>query len=291
MQHFVHYMLIPGCVENCTVIIDFSGLGMLNVPKDALKRIIASFQNNYRARLGKMYILNVSFFVKAIWMIAKAFVDPVTKLKIQLTNSATHPELLQLVHPDQLPKEFGGNAELPTEAWPPSFPQGRVRDEFKEEHVTEEELKKRIVEDDKVVPPPELAQFARENCKNRKQKGKKTYYFKDRIEIRDSFNGIIKDNAVQEKPAKKDEIAEPPKHTDQHPKKEEEVNEKAKIKNIEIVKIEEIPVIEECKQSAQVPKVEATEEAHHNSIFRISKRVPKPQRDTSPCPQVNKDLC
>eukprot|EP00826_Nyctotherus_ovalis_P041975 TRINITY_DN427_c0_g1_i1.p1 TRINITY_DN427_c0_g1~~TRINITY_DN427_c0_g1_i1.p1 ORF type:complete len:256 (-),score=70.01 TRINITY_DN427_c0_g1_i1:46-813(-) len=240
MQHFVHYMLIPGCVENCTVIIDFSGLGMLNVPKDALKKIIASFQNNYRARLGKMYILNVSFLVKAIWMIVKAFIDPVTKLKIQLTNSATHPELLQLVHPDQLPKEFGGNAELSAEAWPPTFSGGRIRDEFDEEHVTEEELKKRIVENDKVVPPPELAQFAREHCKNRKQKGKKTYYFKDRIEIRDSFNGIIEDKGLKEKPAKKDEIAESPKHTDQQQK----MGEKAKIKSIEIVKIKEIPVIE-----------------------------------------------
>jgi len=281
-------MLIPGCVENCSVIIDFSGLGMFNVSKQALKRIIASFQNNYRARLGTMYILNVSFLVKTLWMIAKAFIDPTTKLKIKVTSDSYHSELLNLVHPNQLPKEFGGKAELPEQSWPPAF--AVWEGDTSKSHITDEELKKRIIENPKVVPPPELAQFARENCKDRKKGANRVYYFKERIEIRDSFNGIID--------VKKDTVALPDNSTNKKvnsPKNinQEHVNEREKQEKLdESVKKVEIreKSIKEVKHIIEEPVSQKANKEEHNTIFKISRSVPRPPRDKSPHIQINKEI-
>jgi hypothetical protein len=55
-------------------------------------------QNNF------MYILNRSFYLNASWaqtMVYKMigpFLDPETKLKINLSNSLIHPDLLELYH-------------------------------------------------------------------------------------------------------------------------------------------------------------------------------------------------
>jgi hypothetical protein len=37
-----------------------------------------------------------------------AFLDPVTKTKVNLTNENHHPDLTALYHPCQLEKRFGG---------------------------------------------------------------------------------------------------------------------------------------------------------------------------------------
>jgi hypothetical protein len=47
------------------------------------------------------------------------FLDPETKLKINFTTSPNHPDLNGLYHPSQLEKRFGGEAESPTNYWPP----------------------------------------------------------------------------------------------------------------------------------------------------------------------------
>eukprot|EP00826_Nyctotherus_ovalis_P056289 TRINITY_DN756_c0_g1_i6.p1 TRINITY_DN756_c0_g1~~TRINITY_DN756_c0_g1_i6.p1 ORF type:complete len:350 (-),score=73.29 TRINITY_DN756_c0_g1_i6:163-1212(-) len=210
MEHAINYMLLPGRVENWIVIVDFQDAGMLSVPKSMMEHIIYSFQNNYRGRLARMFILNTSMMVQALWMIAKGFLDPVTQTKVTLTSSPTCPELLELAHKDQLAKEYGGCAELPEKAWPPSFPKGRVRDD-ESDYVTEEELKRLVVGNPKVIPPPSLAKFARENAKGRKRGfiPKKTFYLKTRIERRDSFNGIVDEGKsevsakeIKEEPAK-----------------------------------------------------------------------------------------
>lgn len=194
MEHAINYMLLPGRVENWIVIVDFQDAGMLSVPKDMMEHIICSFQNNYRGRLARMFILNTSIMVQALWMIAKGFLDPVTQTKISLTSSSTCTELLDLVHSDQLAKDYGGTAKLPDKAWPPSFPLGKVRDD-ENDHVAEEEMKRLVAGNPKVVPPPGLAKFARENAKGKKRGlvPKRTFYLKNRIERRDSFNGIIEE--------------------------------------------------------------------------------------------------
>lgn len=46
-------------------------------------------------------------------------IDPETKAKITLTGDLVCQDLLDLFHPCQLEKRFGGTAETPTNFWPP----------------------------------------------------------------------------------------------------------------------------------------------------------------------------
>lgn len=47
------------------------------------------------------------------------FIDPETKVKINLTGESSDPNLLDLFHPCQLERRFGGTAETPKNFWPP----------------------------------------------------------------------------------------------------------------------------------------------------------------------------
>jgi hypothetical protein len=93
-------MLKGGCVENWVVIIDFKDAGIFSIPVDMMKSIITSFQSkykdlftpqrndlDYKGQLAWMFIFNVSVVIRALWVIAKNFLDPVTQLKMPLTNN------------------------------------------------------------------------------------------------------------------------------------------------------------------------------------------------------------
>ena len=58
--------------------------------------------------LGKMTIVNVGIFFRAIWTMVKGFIDPKTQSKINLLKSNYKEELLKLIDQDKLPKFFGG---------------------------------------------------------------------------------------------------------------------------------------------------------------------------------------
>ena len=55
-----------------------------------------------------------------IWF--KIFVDNVSKSKIIVEGSNTHSYLQESIHPSQLEKKFGGEAENITNFWPPYSP-------------------------------------------------------------------------------------------------------------------------------------------------------------------------
>ncbi len=193
IEHIVHFMFVPGKIENWVLIIDLEGIGLRNAPSQ-LKKTIDSFQNNYRARLAKMFVLNASFLIRTIWVIVEGFMDSVTRSKISMSTSNTHDELKELVLPEQLPEKYGGKSHIPESGWPPYLPDCDCRAEFSTQHLTDEEIKKDLAGNPRMLPPPELAEFARASCKATKKRGAfphKTYYLKDRIERRDSFNGIV----------------------------------------------------------------------------------------------------
>ena len=159
-----------------------------------LKKMLACFQSNYKARLAKIFIINVSFFIRAIWLVVEAFLDRVVKMKMMVSMSDAPPELVELIDPSQRLKRHGGLCDLPDRAWPPVFPKWEVKDSDNlENHMTEEEFKEELIKNPIILPPEHLSHFAREHCKATRKKGvfpHKTYIMEDRIERRDSFNGI-----------------------------------------------------------------------------------------------------
>ena len=72
-----------------------------------------------------MYFLFKSIYTSVGWgqrLFFKGisvFIDPETKEKIVLAGELDPPELIDMFHPDQLEKRFGGNRPTPTHFWPP----------------------------------------------------------------------------------------------------------------------------------------------------------------------------
>ena len=51
------------------------------------------------------------------------FIDPRVQAKISLNGEKNPVELLEIYHPSQLEKRFGGSADTPTNFWPPQMSQ------------------------------------------------------------------------------------------------------------------------------------------------------------------------
>ena len=49
----------------------------------------------------------------------KVFIHPDTRVKLTITKEMSPEELIDLYHPSQLEKRFGGSAETPKNFWPP----------------------------------------------------------------------------------------------------------------------------------------------------------------------------
>ncbi len=211
--------------------------------------MINTLQNNYNSRLAGMFLINASFGIMCAWKIVDNFINPVTRSKIQVYSSGRPKELLSAIHPSQLPREYGGDFDLPKESWPPAFPPQTYRDEYVTMHMSENEFREEAAKKPLVMPSPALAWAARSGT--RKQCGRvdrKTYYLRGgRVERRDSFNGVIEDEPVQEaKPEEKKLLAEPsavaaPVVVPRDGKKEEPELRAAEIK----IEIHETPVQEQ----------------------------------------------
>ena len=76
-----------------------------------------------------MFFLHKSFYVHVGWgqrlayKAAKMFIDPRVQAKISLNGEKNPVELLEIYHPSQLEKRFGGSADTPTNFWPPQMSQ------------------------------------------------------------------------------------------------------------------------------------------------------------------------
>lgn len=92
-------MFLPGHSDHWNSITDMGFAGMWAIPRAQVLAFLEICQNNM------MYILNKSFYVNTSWgqMIVykavNAFLDPVTKTKLNLTAENNHPDLTALYHP------------------------------------------------------------------------------------------------------------------------------------------------------------------------------------------------
>ena len=111
--------IFPACsavvkrpVEQSCTILDANGIGVFSLAgpiKGFVKLASDIGQDYYPEMLGKMTIINVGFFFRAIWTMVKSFIDAKTQAKISLLKSDYQKELLNLIDADKLPKFLGGN--------------------------------------------------------------------------------------------------------------------------------------------------------------------------------------
>ena len=118
-QYVRKVLLIPGQIEQWVTICDLNNMSMTSLPR---KQILA-FGNVCQANL--MYFLFRSFYTHVGWgqrLFYKGvamFIDEETKLKIVLDAGGAPEAMVRMFHPSQLEKRFGGQAETPTNFWPP----------------------------------------------------------------------------------------------------------------------------------------------------------------------------
>lgn len=163
--------------------------------------MIDTLQDCYKGRLCKMFVVNANFVIRILWGIVETLMDPNTRAKICLTSNSTCKELQEWAHPSQLLKEYGGTADPPKAFWPPVFPPGPTIDGTIINHMSTEEFKEELLKNPQLMPSPDLASFVRDSRKGKSKKGafpRKEFIMTERVERRDSFNGIISEVKEQE---------------------------------------------------------------------------------------------
>lgn len=95
-----------------TVVVDLDGLQILTLRR-ALPALQTAFGilSVFPEFLFNVVICNVPRFFNAFWRIIKTFLDPATANKFELysNRSAGQARLLEIIHPSELAKNFGGN--------------------------------------------------------------------------------------------------------------------------------------------------------------------------------------
>jgi len=109
LEYFLRYMTVPGVVEAFSIIVDLADLGIGQIPVQALKEMHKEMGNHYTVRVLRMYICNMSFFLRGVFTIAKSILSDRQNQKICVINSL--PELLRDFALHQLEKDFGGTKE------------------------------------------------------------------------------------------------------------------------------------------------------------------------------------
>ena len=113
---FVNYlskhMFIPGQVENWIMFADMSEVSFWKPPTKILK-IFDFLQNKYLCRLSSLYIFGMNYILTMCWKIVKKLIDERTAQKFNFISGENDIKELVLtkIHPSQLERRFGGNAE------------------------------------------------------------------------------------------------------------------------------------------------------------------------------------
>lgn len=107
-EEVIEKMFIPGQVECWNIIYDLGGMGITDVPVNALKSSIQEISDNYGGRLYKLWMLNSPTTIFLSWKVVKNFLDPVTVDKITIVKKNTDDSLWKIYDKSQLEKKYGG---------------------------------------------------------------------------------------------------------------------------------------------------------------------------------------
>jgi len=106
MEYFLRYMVVPGKVENLSVIVDLQGLGLPQVPLGPLGEVYKVMSHHYIGRVYKFYVCNMSTTLSAIAGMAKGFLTDRQKQKVNILDDVKHLRREFALH--QLETDLGG---------------------------------------------------------------------------------------------------------------------------------------------------------------------------------------
>lgn len=109
MEYFLRYMVVPGKVENLSVIVDLKGLSLSQVPLGALNEVYKVMSNHYIGRVFRFYVCNMSPMLGTIAGLAKAILTDRQKQKLTMLDDVSELRKDFALH--QLEKDLGGSRE------------------------------------------------------------------------------------------------------------------------------------------------------------------------------------
>ena len=101
-EEVIENMFIPGQVECWNIIYDLGGMGITDVPVNALKSAVQQISANYGGRLYKLWLLNSPSTIFFSWKVVKNFLDPVTVDKISIVKKNTDDSLWKIFDKSQI---------------------------------------------------------------------------------------------------------------------------------------------------------------------------------------------
>jgi len=116
MEYFVRYMILPGKVENLSVILDLQGVGVSNLPLSALTEIYKVMSHHYIIRVFRFYVCNMPMLLGTV---AGQFKRIMTERQRQKLFFVRDPKVLAdefAAH--QLEQDLGGGRPMIKEFFP-----------------------------------------------------------------------------------------------------------------------------------------------------------------------------
>jgi len=116
LEYFLRYMSVPGIVETFSILVDMSDLTLTQIPVGTLRDMHKELSNHYTIRVMRIYVTNLSQFLRGIFAIAKTVLTDRQNMKVQVINNMS--ELLNDFAAHQLERDFGGTMENVQESFP-----------------------------------------------------------------------------------------------------------------------------------------------------------------------------
>jgi hypothetical protein len=116
MEYFMRYMIVPGQVENLSLLVDMKGMGLSQIPISALVEINKVMSNHYQGRVFAFYIMNMHWMLEAIAGAAKALLTDRQKQKLRFIEKVS--ELYKDMSPWQTELDLSGKREAITQFFP-----------------------------------------------------------------------------------------------------------------------------------------------------------------------------
>ena len=119
LEYVTRTMFLPGQIDKWNTIVNMGNLGATALPREVGLGFGKFCQNHLLYPLHKSYCTRISWGQNLIYNAVKWMINEDTIQLLLITKVADPPELAAAYHPSQLEKRFGGEAETPTQFWPP----------------------------------------------------------------------------------------------------------------------------------------------------------------------------
>jgi len=116
MEYFARYMVVPGKIENLSVIVDLAGLGISQVPIGPLGEVYSVMSHHYIGRVYKFYVCNTSYMLSSIAGMVKGLLTDRQKQKLTMLDSVSELRKDFALH--MLEEDLGGSRPSVTSFFP-----------------------------------------------------------------------------------------------------------------------------------------------------------------------------